>query len=441
MFEGNQRIWRVSARGGGLGLHCAEGGLFLGDTPLLEGGSDAFAPRPQDDLEALLSRGFGFSVSLDRVMGGLATVSSALNAGDLCRARIAAVHLRIPDLPDEFARLDMQIEDLALKIDRIAKTTAAGDWDPASSGGWDPDKHPRAGTAPNPGWFATTSGNGDSGVRPTLVSDKPDDDGRLHLPPGERNDEIGDLLEWIANAKREDIDGINSDISRLFSQVGDFQDAAALHHALATVLAHPDDATRQKVLDEYEPITHRDDPSKGADLITDLATNALLGPTSRFLKPGAEAAATAEEAASAEGAIAAETASDVWNLGWAARGQKIEEARTATMRGIRTGPSYPVIDFLEEDGTATSIKSIDLNGATYQDAGRLTYRINDYLRRIAGFNGASYGKTVITSDDITGRALDVVIPKGTITTTQQEALDAAVKRAKNIGIRLTISPF
>jgi len=402
VFYLGQQLWRVSERTEGLGLCCAKDGLFLGNTPLLERRAEGFTPRPQNDLERLFSRGYGLAASLDRVMGGLAAVAAALNAGDLCRARIAAVHLRIPNLPDAFARLDMQLEDIALKLDRIAKTTAAGDWNPASNSG-DPNKHPRAGTAPNPGWFATTSGGeaSDENPRATLVSDKPEGDGRLHLPPGERNDEIGDLLEWIANAKREDIEGINSEISRLFSQVGDFQDAAALHHALATVLAHPDDATRQKVLDDYEPVTHRDDPSKGADLITDLTTNALLGPTSRLLKPGAEATATAEGAVAAEGATAAEeVASKVWRLGWAKRGQEIEDVRTATMRGIRTGPSYPVIDFLEEDGTAVSIKSIYLNAAPYQDAGRLTYRINDYLRRLGGFNGASYGKTVITSDDI-----------------------------------------
>jgi hypothetical protein len=92
------------------------------------------------------------------------------------------------------------------------------------------------------------------------------------------------------------------------------------------------------VLDDYEPITHRDDPSKGADLITDMTMDALLGPASRFLRPGAEAAVTTEEAATAAGSKATETASEFWNLGWAARGQKIEDAVTADMQGgVRNG--------------------------------------------------------------------------------------------------------
>jgi hypothetical protein len=41
---------------------------------------------------------------VDRLMGGFTTVASALNANDQCLARIAAVHLQIPDLPSPAAR-------------------------------------------------------------------------------------------------------------------------------------------------------------------------------------------------------------------------------------------------------------------------------------------------------------------------------------------------
>ncbi len=103
------------------------------------------------------------------------------------------------------------------------------------------------------------------------------------------------------------------------------------------------------------------------------------------------------------------------------------------MRGVRTGLSYPVVDFMEEDGTITSIKSIDLNGATYQDAGRLTYRINDY--------GATYGKTEITEENITGKVLNIAVPKGSMTAVQKGAIESSVICAKAIGITLKITPF
>jgi hypothetical protein len=70
-------------------------------------------------------------------MKGLATVASALNANDPGLARIAAVHLRIPDLPSLTARDDMEAADILIK---------SVDWNPAL--------HPRAGAPPNPGWFA-----------------------------------------------------------------------------------------------------------------------------------------------------------------------------------------------------------------------------------------------------------------------------------------------
>jgi hypothetical protein len=84
-------------------------------------------------------------------MGGLATVARALNANDQCLARIAAVHLMIPDLPSPAARDAMAAEDSLIKYAR----------DEGSSGaGWNPALHRRIGTPPNPGWFAPTEGSG-----------------------------------------------------------------------------------------------------------------------------------------------------------------------------------------------------------------------------------------------------------------------------------------
>jgi hypothetical protein len=397
----------------GLGLSCTKDGLFLGATPLLErerGGS--FLVRSPDDLERLLASGYGADVVLVRIMPGLRTVASALNDNNLCRARIAAVHLRVPPLPDALARLDMQLEDVSLTLERIAKTTMAGDWDPA--------KHPRAGTAPNPGWFAPTDGSGDN-IEPTLVSDNSDDDGRLHLPPTERNDEIGDLLEWIANAKPEDAEAIKGDIRHQFDDVGDFGDGYALRQALAEVLAHPDAATRQKVLDEYESITHQN-PA----LIGQLFWSMALG-----MVPGGRGARLVGPAARA----AEEAASEFWTLGWAARGVRIHQALGANLVN-----NFPVIDRFA-DGIATSIKSLDLNAATYQDTGRLLRRLNNYIDQVASFNGRAWADVDIKSSDILGRELIVAIPKNSGVAAQRAAMKAAIERAKTVGVRLRFEPF
>ena len=90
---------------------------------------------------------------MDRLMGGLATVASALNANDQCLARIAAVHLKIPDLPSAAVREAMAAEDSLIKYARDESNGGAN---------WNPALHPRSGAPPNPGWFAPTDGHDES---------------------------------------------------------------------------------------------------------------------------------------------------------------------------------------------------------------------------------------------------------------------------------------
>ena len=82
-------------------------------------------------------------------MSGLARVASALNANDQCLARIAAVHLQMPDLASAAVRDALAAEDLLIKY---ARGEGAGCRE------LDSVLHPRTGAPPNPGWFATTGG-------------------------------------------------------------------------------------------------------------------------------------------------------------------------------------------------------------------------------------------------------------------------------------------
>jgi hypothetical protein len=71
--------------------------------------------RDRNEIERLLSRAYRTELTIDRLMSGLATVAAALNANDPCLARIAAVHLRIPDSPDQTGRDGMEAEDIHIK--------------------------------------------------------------------------------------------------------------------------------------------------------------------------------------------------------------------------------------------------------------------------------------------------------------------------------------
>jgi hypothetical protein len=116
-------IWRLSEPGGGaLGLACNGDGLVLGRTPLVERCGGRFVVRDQNEIGRLLRRAYGSDIAPERIMGGLATVAAALNANDRALACIAAVHLRIPDLPNETARNALEAKDAFI---RSANRTSA----------------------------------------------------------------------------------------------------------------------------------------------------------------------------------------------------------------------------------------------------------------------------------------------------------------------------
>jgi hypothetical protein len=141
----------------GTGLHAPHlpFGLSLGRTPLIERRAGRSVLRPPSDLERLFKRSSD-GADFDRLMRGLAVVKSALDENNLCLAQIAAVRLRIPDLPDFLARAELEAEDRLIKAEPSGNVLARG--------GWDPDKHPRTGAPPNPGWFAPTGGSSAEGL-------------------------------------------------------------------------------------------------------------------------------------------------------------------------------------------------------------------------------------------------------------------------------------
>lgn len=155
MIPVGHHLWRLSTGGDqSLGLCCTEEGLFLGRTPLIERRGSAYVLRPQADLDRLLDRAYGGDPAAARVMPGLAAVAAALGQNNLALAQIAAVHLRLSDLPNNIARARLEAEDLLIK---------------RGSAAWDEARHPRTGTPPNPGWFAPNPG-AEARFRPTQTA-------------------------------------------------------------------------------------------------------------------------------------------------------------------------------------------------------------------------------------------------------------------------------
>jgi hypothetical protein len=409
-------MWRLSEAGDdNLGLACSDDGLLIGRTPLIEKRDGQFFVRQQHDIERLLSRAYRTEIRADRLMSGLTSVARALNADDQCLARIAAVHLRIPDIPDLTARDAMEAMDVFVKYAR----DEGGD-----GSDWNPALHPRTGTPPNPGWFAPTGDGGESSPVRTAQNDDSTQlsdaslsigENRVVLPPGQGNDELRDLLEWIGNAQPEDKQAIRAEIKHQFYDKGDIAGGDAASAALDNVLGPGiERKDRQKLLDALGPYSQSNED--------DQTTEFWIGATLPFL-------------AMLPPAAGAEAASAAWELGWAARGLYISE-----QRGANLPASFPVIDKWS-DGVATSIKSIDLTATTYQDATRLTYRLNDYINKLVFFEGADFGIWEIEPSAINGRVLDLVVPKGSMTAAQRTAIEAAKLRARAFGVNLTVTDF
>ena len=102
------------------GLSCDETGLhFAGDCALIESvgedGAPAYRRRPIDEINRTLSAGYGAPVDLTAREGLLDSIADHLNRGDLARAQLLALQLRLPDLAG-----DADIDRL-LKADQLLR--------------------------------------------------------------------------------------------------------------------------------------------------------------------------------------------------------------------------------------------------------------------------------------------------------------------------------
>jgi hypothetical protein len=438
-------MWRLSEAGDdNLGLACSDDGLFIGRTPLIEKRDGLFVARQQQDIERLLTCAYRTEVRADRLMSGLATVARALKTNDQCLARIAAVHLRIPDIPDRAARNAMEAMDVLIKYAR----DAGGD-----DGNWNPAQHPRTGTPPNPGWFAPTGGSSESFSGRTAQNDDPtrrsdaspsSNDDWVRLRPGpKRIDELADLIEWIANAKPEDAPAITAEIDRYFKNVGWEAAAKDLNNMLA-VLTRPGitKEDRLQYLNRLDLYT-RVDPEEYLQIFGFASSFALAGggipPIAREEREAAEATANETGAAiEARAAEASDTPSEVWKYGWAKRGREIHDR----FGDGSLHQNFPVIDMFSA-GVVTSLKSIDLSATVYQNDRILAYRINRYFDKVSEFDGAEFAEDVVSLDKITGRVLQLVIPRSSITEEQRIVIEAARTRAAKLKrpVDLVITEF
>jgi hypothetical protein len=411
---------------------------LLGCTALIERRDRRFVVRDRGEIERLLKRAYEREPPVDRLMSGLARVASALNANDQCLARIAAVQLRMPDLASPAVRDAIAAEDTFIKYAR----------DEGGGAGWNPALHPRTGTPPNPGWFATTDGATHDSTRVRVAeNDKPTRASNasagvvgdwVHLPPAKRIDELGDFLEWLANSKPEDEEAIRREINRYWGSVGDMHAVGTLNFMLSQVLKPGTTRQdRQQILDLIDNYS-RCDPAEVAhfyDQLFDLFALLGAGLSPRTL-PKRPVLPPEIEFETAQLALSEEQRAAIWKLGWAKRGKVLD-------RIFRKGNLHDLSRTIDDlvDDVAISNKSIDLNAATYQNLRILSNRLNKYLGELEGYSGTRWGGDVIDDSDIVERVLRIIIPKDSMTPLQREAIKAATNIARSKNIRLVVTEF
>ena len=125
---------------------------------------------------------------------------------------------------------------------------------------------------------------------------------------------------------------------------------------------------------------------------------------------------------------ALDNATSVWNMPPMKRGVAIEKAA-----GVNIGGNYPVIDDLR-GGVATSVKSIDLNAATYQKAGTVESKVKGYVDKLNYFQGVRQQGFDSRGTNMSTKVLNVYIPMGSGSTSQRQQMSNACTYGASCGI-------
>jgi len=111
----DSRVRRIN-RLGGLGVDCDAAGLRLAGVALLHKRGHAFVPRPADEIELLLKAAYPADKTPFLSLS-LASIADALNAGNLAKAAMTAVFLKLPELDADGAARIARVDDVLAKYD------------------------------------------------------------------------------------------------------------------------------------------------------------------------------------------------------------------------------------------------------------------------------------------------------------------------------------
>ena len=144
------RTFRLADDAKGAGVNCTLEGVSLAGAPLLRKTLGGLQPRPAGELAGLMKAAYGRDVDPGAFLPGLGVIADALNHGDIGRAMIASVQLRLPDVSPRGAANIAKAQGAFAKFNPDEPRDARGRWtivDEASAdgGGADGDETPNGG--------------------------------------------------------------------------------------------------------------------------------------------------------------------------------------------------------------------------------------------------------------------------------------------------------
>jgi len=71
----------------------------------------------------------------------------------------------------------------------------------------------------------------------------------------------------------------------------------------------------------------------------------------------------------------------------------------------------------------------------------LSYALDRYINKLANYEDYTLGDITVRALDITSKTLSMIIPRGSMTSVQRAAFDAARSRAEKLGIKIAITEF
>jgi hypothetical protein len=123
-----EKRFQIEYKAGGLGLSCTAEGVSLAGVPLLRRTIAGLTPRPPDELAVLMKGAYGHDIDATRAYPGLDVIAQALNNGDIGRAMVATIHLRLPDLNEEGAAHIAWADEALNKYDPNEPRDSHGRW-------------------------------------------------------------------------------------------------------------------------------------------------------------------------------------------------------------------------------------------------------------------------------------------------------------------------